>query len=64
MCYEEAHILYYWKGKPVRPDDPRVASFVERYSAWARDAYDKDDQVEFKVVMRDHAKFRQERWKR
>jgi hypothetical protein len=77
MYYGEAHISYYWKGKLVRPGSDKAREleldkFVEAYRRWAIYGYqmmlepDERDGVELevKVVQRDHAKFRKERWTR
>jgi hypothetical protein len=74
MCYGEASMGYYWRGKLVRPGSADakalgLADFVERYKRWAIYGYEmsqgtKDIELEIVVVHKDQQRFRNERWKR
>lgn len=74
MCYGEASLGYYWRGKLVRPGSEQAKAlgldaFVERYRQWAIYGYQmaqdtKDIELKIVVVHRDQERFRKERWKR
>ena len=62
MCYDEADMSYYYRGRKPSADDPRVLPFLERYRMWAESFYGGPCELKLRRVFKDSQGYRKERW--